>query len=155
MYSCSETTTGALGDAGDLFQILPVLSNPILIHSIRLGQFTLEADTNAAMTKVGLYSATTAGLGGTNPAASNPKPLLPGTEAADAAVLWNNTTDGAGTEVVYLEDSWNVQAGWLWLPTPEERIWVSNNAAFIISNQDTVATCDITLTVVFEEFKMV
>jgi hypothetical protein len=151
MYSAVGSAS-ALDSIGDLMELRPASQNPCLVHSIRLGQIDLEADANAAMAHVKVSSFVTTGSGGTTP---TPGPLLPGCEAADATVRFLATTDASSTEVVYIQDAWNVQAGWLYLPTPEERIWVTSAAGFVIKNMEVQAAAVITCTIVFEEFKMV
>jgi len=135
----------------DLFELFPASQNPICIHSIRLGQSTLEADANAGMARISMRRDTASGTG----TAATPRPLLAGNEASDTTCEYNHTVDAAGTETMLIEDSWNVQAGWLYLPTPEERPWFTSAAGMVLRNEEVVAAATITITVVYEEFKMV
>ena len=153
MYSLSLETAAALGSIGDLFELKAATNVPLLVHSIRLGQFTLEKDAQAEMAGVRLASQTTPGTGGST--AEIAHPTLPGQEASDSTHMFNATADAAGTQKIHIEDSWNVQAGWLYLPTPEERIWIAPGAGLVIFNKEIVATATITLTIFFEEFKLV
>ena len=151
MYISQISIASKLDAIEDLWEAFPATQNPICIHSIRLGQITLEADANAGMAHVRLRRDTATGTATTLAA----NPLLPGTELADTTVKHSHTVDAAGTETQLVEDSWNVQAGWLYLPTPEERPWFTSAAGLVISNDEVVAAATITITVVFEEFKMV
>ena len=54
----------------------------------------------------------------------------PGSRSAGVTVETNNTTVAAdGSPVTLLADSFNVQAGWRYLPLPEERFVLENPAA--------------------------
>ncbi|MGW8178353.1 MAG: hypothetical protein ACWGQW_06245 [bacterium] len=151
MYISQISIATKLDAVEDLWEVFPASQNPICIHSIRLGQSTLEADANAGMARVSLRRDTATGTATTLAA----RPLLPGTELADAVVKHSHTVDAAGTETVLIEDSWNVQAGWLYLPTPEERPWFTSAAGAVLRNEEIVAAATVTITVVFEEFKLV
>lgn len=153
MYSLSLSTTLSLDSIGDLFELKAASQNPVCVHSIRLGQFTLEADAQAEMAGVKLSTRATPGTGGSTGEVT--QPLLPGQELSDVTHMFNATVDASGAEEIYIEDSWNVQAGWLYLPTPEERIWISNGTGLVVFNKEIVASCTITLSCIFEEFKMV
>ena len=82
-------------------------------------------------------------------------PLHDAIEDTDVTIKHTHTVDAAGTEINLINDSWNVQAGWLYLPTPEERLWFTSAAGMVLSNEEVVAATTVTITVVFEEFKMV
>jgi hypothetical protein len=51
--------------------------------------------------------------------------------------------------------AWNVQAGYLYLPTPEERMWFTSAAGMVVRNLKIIASTTLTVVIVFEEFKMV
>lgn len=151
MYTWNLSIATKLDAVEDLWELFPAAQNPVCIHSIRFGQITLEADAQAAMAHVRLRRDTAGGTATTLVA----NPLLPGVESHDATIKHSHTVDAAGTETDIIIDSWNVQAGWLYLPTPEERPWFTSAAGAVLSNDQVVAAATITLTVVFEEFKMV
>lgn len=151
MYTAVGSAS-ALNSIGDLMEIRPIAQNPCLIHRVEIGQIDLEADAEAAMAHVKMSLFATAGTGGTTP---TPSPLLPGAEGADAGARFLATVDASSTETILHQAAWNVQAGFLWLPTPEERAWCHLTGGFVVKNMEvqTAAVCQVTI--VFEEFKMV
>lgn len=151
MFSVAVNMATKLDAIEDLFELFPAANNPICIHSIRMGQSSLEADANAGMARVSIRRDTASGTG----TSATPRPLSPGCEAADATAEYAHTVDAAGTETILIEDAWNVQAGWLYLPTPEERLWFTSAAGMVLRNEEVVAAATVQLTCVFEEFKMV
>lgn len=48
--------------------------------------------------------------------------IVGGTAGAAGTAGINASAEGAGTKTVIFEDAFNVLNGWLWVPTPEERI---------------------------------
>jgi hypothetical protein len=151
MYSAVGSAS-ALDSVGDLMSIEPVTENPCLIHRVEIGQIDLEADAEAAMAHVKFSLFATAGTTGTTP---TPSPLLPGGEAADAGARFLAAGDASSTETILYQGAWNVQAGLLWLPTPEERPWCHATGVFVVKNMEIQAAAITQVTIVFEEFKMV
>lgn len=138
----------------DMFQLLAAAAVPIVIHSVRIGQSSDAGDAQAEMLRVQLTRTdfTINGSGGTTPTA---RPVSPASPAASTIVEANNTTLST-VQVVLLEDSFNVQAGWLYLPTPEERIVIPAGVTngFIVGLLTVPSDAlDLTGTIVFEELK--
>lgn len=104
----------------DLFQLLAAAAVPVWIHSIRLGQTTDAGDAEAELLEVQISRTdfTINGSGGSTP---TPRPHSPASPAASTTVEANNTTLST-VQTVIIEDVFNVQAGWLFQPPPEERI---------------------------------
>ena len=50
--------------------------------------------------------------------------IIGGTAGAAGTAGTNASAEGAGTKTVMHSDAFNVLNGWLWVPTPEERIFV-------------------------------
>ena len=106
----------------DFFQLLAAAAVPIYIHSIRLGQDSDQGDAQAEMLRVNLTRTdfTINGSGGTSPTS---RPHSVASPVASTTVEANNTTLST-VQTVLLEDVFNVQAGWLYQPPPEERIMI-------------------------------
>ena len=85
----------------------------------------------------GTYSSTTPNphvLGG---AASG---IAGGTAGAAATSGTDASAEGAGAVTTLLEDGFNNLNGWLWVPTPEERILVPTDTAVIVKIVGTPTT---------------
>jgi hypothetical protein len=151
MYSATYTSTGLLDAVGDLIEIFPASQNPICVHKIEIGQTLLEQDVEASMAQLDIRRDT---AGGTADSLT-PRPLLPGTETCDAVVKYNHSVPAAGSETILINAAWNVQAGYLYLPTPEERIWFTSAAGMVVRNLKIITETTLTVVIVFEEFKMI
>lgn len=134
--------------AQDLFTITAPADAVVILHSCYIGQETDEGDAQAEMLPVQITRYGTAGSAGTG---LTGRPHDVGYAAHGSTVVRNNTTQG-GTPVVILGDCFNVQAGWQYRPTPEERITISPSG--VIAIELPVAPADsltITASLIFEE----
>jgi len=127
MYTARFNT--AVTAAQDVFALTTVSPDMCVIHSIRLGQTSDPGDAQAEMLGVVIARVATVGSGG---AAVTPQPHMIGAPSATATMRANDTTVAA-TPTILLSDAWNVQAGWLYLPTPEERIWCSSTNKIVVT----------------------
>lgn len=127
MYACqfSSVTVSAIQD---LFEILAPTDAIVVIHSINIAQQSDYGDSEAEGLDVQISRATGSGSAGS---AGTENPLEVGSPAAGAVVELNNTTQATGTTVL-LADSFNVQAGWQYRPTPEERIVISPGGILVV-----------------------
>jgi S-formylglutathione hydrolase FrmB len=130
IYSATFTAV-AVSAAQDLFEIAAPADAAVVLHSVRLGQSSDAGDAAAEMLPVQIVKGnTTSGSGGS---AVTPTPLESGYAAAGAAVEANNTTQAsAGTPLTVVADAFNVQVGWQWIPTPEERIVLSPSQRAVV-----------------------
>ncbi len=138
----------------DLFQLLAAAAVPLIIHGIRIGQSSDAGDAQAEMLRIQLTRTdfTINGSGGTTPTA---RALSPDSSAADTIVEANNTTLST-VQTVLVDDAFNVQSGWLWMPTPEERIIVPAGVTngFIVGLLTAPADAlTMSGTILFEEIK--
>lgn len=119
LYSASVAAV-AVSAAQDFFELTPATDKPCLIHEVRLGQYTDFGDAQAELVSVQIIRGyTTSGSGGSTVTS---RALDQVDSAAGATVEANNTTvASAGTAHILVADSFNVAAGWLFLPTPEMR----------------------------------
>jgi hypothetical protein len=63
-----------------------------------------------------------------------------GTTGAESLAGTDASAEGAGTVTPIIYDGFNNVGGWLWVPTPEERIWVPDDTAIILKIVGTPAT---------------
>jgi len=126
MYTANFTT--AVTAAQDLFEVNAPATGVVVIHRIFIGQSSDAADAQAEMLNVTIArGGGTAGSGGTTVTG---RPHNVGHAAFGGTVEANNTTE-SGTQTVMFSEAFNVQAGWFWVPTPEERIIVPPSGIFI------------------------
>jgi hypothetical protein len=62
------------------------------------------------------------------------------TSGAAAGAGTDATAEGAGAVTTQIPDSFNNLNGYLWVPTPEERIWIAMDLAFIVKLRGTPTT---------------
>lgn len=143
----------AVTAAQDFFEVTAPADAAIVIHSVKLSQSTDAGDAEAEMLEVELHRREGAFTSGSGGSSITPEPRNTGGAAAGATVEANNTTEATGGTLAVLEaEAFNVQIGYLFQPTPEERIVVSPTDAFIV-NLPTAPADSITVSgvVVFEE----
>lgn len=116
----------------DLFELVNPSAGIIEILSLSLGQTSDMGDAAAESLPIALtrgYSVSGSGGSSATPAAANS--LNAGLSAATAEV--NNTTVANTSSVVdLLTDTWNIQAGYLKVWTPEERITLRNGERIVL-----------------------
>ena len=122
----SSFSAVAVTAAQDVFEIVAHASSAVLIHDVKLGQYTDFGDTAAEILSVIVHRGFT--VAGSNGSANTPTPLRSNSRAAVSTVTTNNTTvANTGTSAVILADTWNIAAGWslrdtLSLPNSADRI---------------------------------
>jgi hypothetical protein len=104
------------------FEITAPADAIVILHSCYLGQDSDFGDSEAEGVVVQICRWTASGSGGTLVATAVPHEV--GYAAHGSTVDLNHTTQGTGLTVIH-SDVWNVQAGWQYRPTPEERIVIS------------------------------
>ena len=113
--------------ARDIFEITAPSDAVVRILSCRIGQSTDEADAEAEMLLVQIQRYTSTDGDGSS---ITPRPHHVGYPAA------GSTVRGPGTEGVtktdLLSEPFNVQAGWLYQPTPEEWFYLSPSGKLAI-----------------------
>ena len=146
----------AVSAAQDLFEILAAAGVPVIIHSIRIGQSSDAGDAQAEMLRVQVSLVNAVVTGGSGGSTSTSRAHSPASPAASTTVEANNTTQATSSTTIdpIIEDTYNVQAGWLYLPTPEERLIVAAGTTLVVESPDT-PTDPLTMsgTVTFEEIK--
>jgi len=116
--------------AQDFFELNAPATGACVLLSASIGQYSDPGDAEAEMLRMQIKRSTgTSGSGGSTVTARPHEVLLavfPGTVDA------NNTTVATTTTVVRAE-TWNAQVGWLYQPTPEERLTVAPSGRLVIS----------------------
>lgn len=104
--------------AQDLFSIKATSSTPCRLLAVYLSQTTKIGDANNNQQRWRIRRGqTTQGSGGTTP---TPSPILTGSAAAGGTVHVNDTTQAStGTIVTLHNDIFNIEAGLIWIATPE------------------------------------
>jgi tripartite-type tricarboxylate transporter receptor subunit TctC len=59
------------------------------------------------------------------------------TSNAASSAGTDSSANGAGTLTVLGQEAFNNLNGWLWVPTPEERIWIGPDLTFVLQLQGT------------------
>lgn len=102
--------------------------------------------TTSAGQRIQLLRKSAAATGTT---AVTPAPL-DGSAAAGSTAGRNATGEGTDGTVLY-EDMFNVVSGWLWLPVPEERIWVPPSGVIALKFPAAPAATNFTAGIVYRE----
>ena len=108
----------AVSAVQDLIEINAPATGSVVIHSAEFGQHSDAADAEAEMLQITISRATASGSGGS---AVTPIPHQFG-DAASAVTAERNNTTQATTTTPIRATTWNIQAGYIYAPTPEERI---------------------------------
>ena len=130
----------AITTAVDILEQALTASQVVRIRSAFIGQSSDAGDANAQMLRVVLRRHSggfTSGSGGSTPTA-RPHDVTHG--AYTGTIEMGNTTlavNNAGTMTTLLEETFNVQAGWYYTPTPEELFEFNPSERILISIADT------------------
>lgn len=147
MYTSSFSATTQTGSR-DLFDVIVATPDIFILHSVRIGQRNLEGDAFAEMLEISIARAAAVGAG----TANTPRPHMVGAPAASSTVVTNAALAASPTTLLF--DTFNVQAGWLYLPTPEERIVVTGTATddvLVVTVEAPAATTEWSGSMTFEE----
>lgn len=149
----------AVTAAQDVFEIVAPSDSCILIHDIKLGQYTDFGDAAAEILSVKfIHGFTTSGSGGSSVTPANLQTWGP---ASGTTVEINNTTLAQnGTGVTVISDTFNIAAGWsmrdaLWLPNASDRpkngIWLDAGVRGVVRISAPADSITMNATLVFEE----
>ena len=129
MYSQTFTNV-SISALQDIFTIVAPADAIVVLHSCYFGQRSDFGDAQAEGLRIEILRRSGAGSGGTTPTPSPQETGFPATPGSTVAI--NRTTPGAAGAVLYA-DTFNIQAGWQYRPTPEERIIISPSGILGIS----------------------
>ncbi len=119
-YSLTFTRV-AVSTAVDIFETTINSGRPLDLTGLHIGQDSDAGDAQDEMLTIEIIKGfTTSGSGG---AAVTARPL-DGRDAlwTGAAERLNTTLALGGTPLVMLADAWNIRAGYVWTPTPDQYI---------------------------------
>lgn len=128
MYTASFNT--AVTAAQDLFEVNAPATGVVVIHRIFIGQSSDAADAQAEMLNVTIARSTTGGAG-SGGSTLTARPHNFGGPTFGGVIEANNTTE-ATTQTIIFDEAFNVQAGWFWVPTPEERITIPTSGILTV-----------------------
>jgi len=132
----------------DLFEINAPSDAVVVIHSVSISQSSDAGDAESEMLNLLYHRGSTSGSAG---ASVTPALLNLGDNVFGGTVERNNTTQSTEGTILRSE-CFNILAGYVWQPTPEERIYLSPSGRLIIELQ-TAPNDSLTMsgTVIFEE----
>jgi hypothetical protein len=117
MYSASLSNS-AIAISNSVFHINGITNGIVVLHSAFVGQNSDAGDAAAELLRVWITrSASNSTAVGTT---VTPRPHLLGDQAYTGVVRISNTY--VNTNLTLISETFNVQAGWYYTPTPEERI---------------------------------
>lgn len=130
MYSAIFSAV-AVSAIQDLLEIVAPADAVVVIHACFISQSSEEKDAEDEQLYVTWTRAhTTSGSGGSS---VTPQPLETGDAAFGGTVEANNTTQATGgTPLVLHSESFNIRAGWAYIPTPEARIVLSPSQRLVL-----------------------
>lgn len=127
----------------DLWELIAATAKALRIHEVVFGQTSDYGDSQAEGLLLEFYRAAgsyNTGSGGTTP---TPAPLNSNDQAAGFTAKCNNTvlaTAGSGTLTLFRGEAFNVQAGYQFLPVPEDRPLILPAQALIVRLSSGVGT---------------
>jgi hypothetical protein len=153
MYSVPFSAV-AVSAAQDLFEVLASAAKPFYLHEITVAQSSDFGDAQAEGLSILIKRATgsyTSGSGGTT---VTPAKHLTNDAAAGPTAEVNNTTQaaaGSGALTTLRAEAFNVQSGYQYLPTPEQRFFFLSAEAVVVSITAPADALTVSGTLVFEE----
>lgn len=122
--------------AQDVFEILAASGKPFYLHEIVLSQTSDYGDAQAEGEQIAIKRATGSYTSGSGGSTGTLQKHLTNDASAGPTPEFNNTTQasaGTGALTTIRTDSFNVQAGYQYLPTPETRILFLPAEAVVVS----------------------
>src|SRR5580658_68838 len=144
----------AVTAAQDLMEIAPSAGRPVEILSVRIGQNNRSQDAEDAMQRVQILRGhTTTGSGGSSETPAALTSPSDGATCGATCAAFNTTPASGGTAVTLVEDCFDVRAGWLYVPTPDERPQapVTTNRIVVTLPDAPSASTNFSITVNFRE----
>lgn len=153
-YSASFSAV-AVSAAVDVFEVLAATGKPFVLHEIVIAQSSDYGDAQAEGLSVLIKRATGSYTSGSGGSTATPARHLTNDAAAGPTVETNNTTQasaGSGALTTVRAEAFNVQAGYQYLPPPEQRILFLPAEALVVSITAPADAVTLSGTVVIEEF---
>lgn len=123
----------AVSAVQDLFEILAPSDACLVIHQINLSQSSDAGDAESEQLHVTIRRVTGAPTSGSGGSTATPAAREGGQAASGSTVEINNTTQlTGGTNTVLWAESFNVMAGFNYLPVPEDRLVISPSTRLLV-----------------------
>lgn len=152
-YSVPFSAT-AVSAAVDVFEVLASAAKPFVLHEVTLAQSSDYGDAAAEGLSVLIKRATGSYTSGSGGSTVTPAKHLTNDAAAGPTAEVNNTTQasaGSGALTTVRAEAFNVQAGYQYLPTPEQRLFFLAAEACVVSITAPADAITLSGTLVFEE----
>jgi len=144
----------AVAAAVDAFEVLAATGKPFILHEILLAQESDYGDAQAEGLRVLVKRATGSYTSGSGGGTATPAKHMTNDAAAGPTVETNNTTPaaaGSGALTTIRVEAWNIQGGYQYLPTPEQRITFLAAEACVVSITAPADSITLSGSLVFEE----
>lgn len=153
LYSCPFSAV-SVSAAVDVFEVLAATGKPFILHKIVISQSSDYGDAAAEGLSVLIKRATGSYTSGSGGSTVTPAKHLTNDAAAGPTVETNNTTQasaGSGALTTLHAEAFNVQAGWEYLPPPEQRFLFLPTEACVVSITAPADAITLSGTLIFEE----
>jgi hypothetical protein len=153
LYSVPFSAT-AVSAAVDAFEVLASSAKPFILHEVTLAQSSDYGDAAAEGLSVLIKRATGSYTSGSGGSTVTPAKHLTNDAAAGPTAEVCNTTQaaaGSGALTTIRAEAFNVQAGYQYLPTPEQRPVFLAAEACVVSITAPADAITLSGTLVFEE----
>lgn len=153
VYSCPFSAV-SVSAAVDCFEALAATGKPFFLREIVLSQSSDYGDAAAEGLSILIKRATGSYTSGSGGSTVTPAKHLTNDAAAGPTVETNNTTQasaGSGALTTIRAEAFNVQAGYQYLPPPEDRPFFLAAEACVVSITAPADALTLSGTLVFEE----
>lgn len=140
--------------AVDVFEVLAASGKPFILHEIAIAQSSDYGDAAAEGLSILIKRATGSYTSGSGGSTVTPAKHATNDAAAGPTAETNNTTQasaGSGALTAVRAEAFNVQAGYQYLPTPEQRMVFLPTEACVVSITAPSDALTLSGTLVFEE----
>jgi hypothetical protein len=152
-YSVPFSAT-SVSAAVDVFEVLAATAKPFKLHEVVIAQSSDYGDAQAEGLSVLIKRATGSYTSGSGGSTVTPAKHLTNDAAAGPTAEVNNTTQasaGSGALTTLRAEAFNVQAGYQYLPPPEQRFDFLAAEACVVSITAPADAITLSGTLVFEE----
>lgn len=152
-YSASFSAV-SVSAAVDVFEVLASTGKPFFLHEIVLSQSSDYGDSQAEGLSILIKRATGSYTSGSGGSTATPAKHATNDASAGPTAETNNTTQasaGSGALTTIRCEAFNVQAGYQYLPPPEQRLFFLAAEACVVSITAPADAITLSGTFVFEE----
>lgn len=153
-YSVPISAVASPAAAFDAFEVLAASGKPFVLHEVCLGQTSDMGDAAAEALSVSIKKATGSYTSGSGGSTATPAKHLTNDAAAGPTAETMNTTQasaGSGALTTLRSEAVNLQAGYQYLPPPEQRVVFLPAEAVVVSVSAPADAVTVSGVLVFEE----